>query len=254
MNFCVITPTAGLRSFATRSHSHMVLAHQYEKDAAYREFYLERRAAGDFIFLDNGVYEDAYDERKHLTAIMHLRPHVAILPDIICKGPESLNRSLKFLIRYKEEFPSTQWMLIPQGRTVTEWYLVMQQVTQIFDEDQIWIGLTRFLPTHTAPLEPTIRVKLAQHLKGIWPKVNLHCMGMCAGSINELTLLAKQDLVTSIDSSCAVWRGWLGYELGADDKAWNKIGKEVDFGASLDDATLGLIESNLEVVFAACRK
>ena len=253
MEFCIISPTAGLELFATRSKTHMTLAPQVVGDTEYLRFYIKQRDSGDFILMDNGVYESDYSEIRFLAALDTLKPNVAVLPDVICKSAESTKRSLDFYRKFGSQFPFVKWMFIPQGKTLTGWKASFQCYVDHMDPNNTWLGLTRFLPTHVCPNDPLIRVKLAKEIKDHFPQLPIHCMGMADGDVNELDLLAKQGLVYSIDSSAPVWRGWLGYPI-KDRTAWRENdGPPVDFGATLDDAYLETARKNLEVCLDKCK-
>src|SRR5438477_6253945 len=119
MEFCIITPTAGLERYATLSKTHLVLAHYWDKDIAYRKFYHERKAAGDFIILDNGAYEGvAYFEELGRIA-NEVRPNVLVLPDFYLQPwQKTWHASIAWLDRfcYEDWLPhETEFCYIPQS-------------------------------------------------------------------------------------------------------------------------------------------
>lgn len=57
MKLAFICPVAHLWDIAVYSNYHLVLAHMVVADESYREFYLARSQAGDYITLDNSSYE-----------------------------------------------------------------------------------------------------------------------------------------------------------------------------------------------------
>lgn len=250
MNFCIISPTAGLERYATRSKTHMVLAQQFLKDEAYTSFYLKRKDEGDFVMLDNGAYETAYEEAQFLDTLALLQPHVACLPDVIMKSAESTKASLDFLKKYEHQFPKTQWMFIPQGATLAGWRASLRCLHHFLEVAPVWIGLTRFLPTHVCKDDPLIRVKLATEIRSASSLIPIHCMGMADGDLNELRILAKQGYVRSIDSSAPVWRGWNGFGIGEGDRqAWHGFDHDVYFKTEVAPSKGGTyIEANLEAV------
>lgn len=84
MNVALITPTKLLPKYAVKSKYHLVLAHIYEQDAAYREFYKKRVRAGDFVILDNSAYElkAAVEVTRLIHCIEDLHPTAVFLPDV----------------------------------------------------------------------------------------------------------------------------------------------------------------------------
>jgi hypothetical protein len=251
MRFAIISPTEGLERFSTRSEVQMVLAHQFVKDYAYAKFYLERKRQQDFIFLDNGAYEGAYESGILLGAMEELKPHVTVLPDVICNRM-STRISLNFLREFGHLNSFGSWMFIPQGDNLFWWEVAAESIPDFLELDpKLWLGLTRFLPTHVDRTDPLVRVKEAKHIHDKWPSLPIHCMGMADGDLNELEVLKQQGIIESCDSSAPVWRGWNDVSMTERD-VWRKEGKEVRFDALLTEANLGLIEENLEVVFDAC--
>lgn len=246
MHFCIITPTAGLELFATKSNWHMVLAPQFVKDQEYARFYVERQRAGDFIILDNGAYEDDYQQDMFLQALRVLLPNVATLPDIIMKGPESTARSLEFLRHYGHMFPNVQWLYMPQGRDLVEWCESLSKFPLFYELGVRWIGLTRFLRTHVYQVDD-VRVDAAKWVRDRWPHVNIHAFGMANGDVGELDKLREQGYVESCDSSAPVWRGWnlCGLTDAVDLVYWDEKGTPVDFSVSLPEFG-DLIKENLE--------
>lgn len=83
MEICFITPTPMLRKIAVLSETHLVLAHIYEQDEAYRNFYKEKAKEMNWVMLDNSAYElGAAVAVERLKVIAEdLYPDVIFLPD-----------------------------------------------------------------------------------------------------------------------------------------------------------------------------
>lgn len=267
MNFCVISPIAGLEQYARQSKTHLVLAQMLHNDR-YREFYDNRKSAGDFIILDNGAYENTkpLDNAAYFNWIKNTGPNVAVLPDhLMSPWRYTTAKSLKFLDEFADQLQHlgyrTQWMFVPQTKKEerTEWVTAMNAV---LNDGRVghyvtWIGLGRYLATEfgvqTSDPNWTHRCYVAEQVRIMFPHIKVHALGMAAGNIGELKYL-KDKGVQSIDSSCAVWRGWNGYNL-SNQEAWKVNGTPCDFGAPMPTGRIPgeLIQSNLEVIFDALR-
>lgn len=234
MEFCVISPTAGLEKYAVLSKWHLVLAHEFWLNGPYRDFYLKRREAGDFIILDNGAYEGPVENVLDYlpSMIRDLTPHVAVLPDFLLQPwKKTWHAAIAFLDRYFDKFnPMTEWLYIPQSLPGDLHGFIESYTEAISDRRITWLGIPRAL-AYAITDNPLMRVEFARMVKRDHPGIHLHAFGMVNGDVHELPYL-KMAGVESIDSSAPVWRGWNGYEI--ERKAdWDFHGTAVDFNAKL---------------------
>lgn len=83
MQVCFITPTPLLRSIATKSERHLVLAHQFLVDKDYEQFYRTIKRLGDYVILDNSAYElgASVEVSKLVRVASRLQPNAIFLPD-----------------------------------------------------------------------------------------------------------------------------------------------------------------------------
>lgn len=230
MQFCVISPAAGLGRFATLSKIHLVLSHV--KNPVYREFYRQRQEAGDTLILDNGAYEGQMAYKELLDAIAWYRPKVVVLPDILLGDS---HESLKMSQRAHRELRNkidVEWMFVPQappGKPKNFFDILKRGIETI--EPQ-WVGIPRALGTHVASFGLAhafeVRATAVKAVHNINPNINVHCLGMLAGSVEELGYLRMTNCA-SIDSSAPVWRGWSGFKI--EDPRWHELGTDCDFDA-----------------------
>lgn len=210
MEFCILSPVAGLERYSTLSRHHLLLPHI--RLAGYWEFYKQRSKAGDHIILDNSAYEGSLDTTRLLECIHLINPNVVALPDHLGKSWEHTWRdSDAFLDSYFYEFPHIQWMYIPQSEPGNIIGFVEGLFRALDDERIAWIGLPRAL-TYSITNDLTMRVRVAEQIRKR-SSVKIHALGMAKGSVEEVRLLRNSGCVTSIDSNAPVWRGWCGYDL-----------------------------------------
>lgn len=211
MNFCIITPIAGLERYATLSKTHLLLAHLKQEE--YWEFYKHRREAGDFIILDNGAYEGQMSPSRLLDRIRYVRPNVVALPDHLCQHwHKTWHDAQQFLDSYFYEIENVEWLYIPQSEPGDIIGFIESLMRALDDERIKWIGLPRAL-AYAITQDPFMRVRMAEQIHKRSSRVKLHAFGMVKGSVEELDLLRSTHCVTSIDSNAPVWRGWCGYSL-----------------------------------------
>jgi hypothetical protein len=269
MKFCTISPIKGLQQYGTYlSNRHLVLANWLHNEE-YCRYYTRRRLAGDFLILDNGAYENTrpLDSAAYFNWIKNLDPAVVVLPDIL-KSPwrKTTSAALQFLDLYTD-LPQlakyrTEWMFVPQT-TTDQPDGVFKALEKVLDDPRQgykvnWVGLSRYLcklNTYSG-YSPgwTFRCELAQWIRKNFPHVKFHALGMNAGRTNELEHL--KDLgVESIDSSCAVWRGWgagSGRGVSLTDPSWETSGTPCDFG-TVSEPDHEQIINNLEAIRNALR-
>lgn len=241
MEFCILSPIAGLERYARLSKRHLLLPQI--RSSVYEEFYKARRAEGDFLILDNGAYEGESDWSRLVDCIRLYNPQVCALPDYLLEPWEKTHHAaFTFLDQHYYDFPDTAWMYIPQA-VAGDIMGYCDALTRAIEDPRIgWIGLSRALPLHISH-DPLMRVNVADSLRKRW-RGKIHALGMQKGSVTELGLLRSAG-VASIDSNAPVWRGWCGYSLTTG--RWQEI--PVNYEAPLPDLNEGessLILDNLE--------
>jgi hypothetical protein len=230
-----------MEKWATRSRVHLVLAHLLQDNPEYWNFYATRINIGETVILDNGAYEKgmALDSDEYGMLISAFHPTVAVLPDLLMQRAQlTVSASLRFLDRWGQ-LP-VEWMFVPQSTPddLPNWYAALNTTLADMRVGHLitWCGLPRALHTHFGG----VRVRVAAVIKTLYPSLKLHALGMGNASIAEYNDL--KPLCESIDSSCAVWRGWNGYRL---DDAWP------DFAFDINAKDLGndkVIEYNLNLL------
>lgn len=258
MEFCIISPIAGLERYGKLSRRHLLLA-QYCHNEKYLNWYAQRKLAGDHLILDNGTYENSrpMDDAQMVNFAETLQPQVLVLPDLLGQPwLKTTSAALRFLDdhgdRLAKHAPRTEFMFVPQATNEDDWFRSF--TTVLHDGRQghkvTWIGIGRYVCSWQNYESHRGRALLAKQVRSFAPHVKIHALGMNNGDTEELKHLAEAG-VTSVDSSSPVWRGWNGYTFNAEDRvAWDKEGTPCNMHASgmdLDNLTDSQIKRNLEV-------
>jgi len=178
------------------------------KHSEYSDFVLGRPESME-LYLDNGCYEQgaSIDIREYVGYIEGLQPDVAVVPDVYLNYPDTIRMAGVF---FKEHLPqTTKYMLVPQGKTMSEWVLCYHKLLRMFRHRFSIVGIPRNMFPH--------RLQLVRHVYNI-SKKDIHILG-CVEPSEIAGILASNVPVVSIDTS---WPA--RYVLG-------KLGKEdrIDF-------------------------
>ena len=149
MKAALIWPTSLLEEYGATTDYHLVLTHLVLSDEKYREYYKARRAAGDWIIVDNGVYEDetASFERL-LEAVKVLDAQEVVAPDVLWDYNKTVTLTWNFLPLVP---PSVSVMAVPQADNLEDYW----RCYQTFDQDPriSTVGITKAVQRFTNRLE-----------------------------------------------------------------------------------------------------
>jgi hypothetical protein len=258
MEFCIISPTAGLERYATLSKTHLVLAHEC-KNHDYVEFYIKRQQEGDFIILDNGAYESGrptYD----WNVIGALEPDVIVLPDYpLQPWKKTWHASMTWLDENFDDASGFEVCYIPQAEKGDLHGFLESYQEAVADPRIGWLGIPRAL-SYAITDNPLMRVEFARMVKRDHPNIKLHAFGMVNGDVHEIPYLAQAG-VNSIDSSAPIWRGWNANKVDDrfDRNLWDREGTAVNFSSAepidgWDQVAHDCIRHNLEACGIPTRK
>lgn len=139
MDLCLIPPIQHLRQFPQRRH--LVLSHLLT-DQRYREFYRERKAAGDFLILDNSAHENGIGEGagKLLLQALDLLPDELVVPDALedsKRTVEFAEAALRSWYGYAGRLRDTRMrlMYVPQGRDPGDWAECLVRLMTLHDSE-----------------------------------------------------------------------------------------------------------------------
>jgi hypothetical protein len=191
----IICPTVHLKDFAVQSDFHLVLPHILKQSQQYDEFYTHRAMCGDFILMDNSIFElDVPLESEELLQIADDRMFSEVV------APETLNNSFasskqlyEFLKCRQLHHSEIGVLAMLQGESVKEMMYYYQELCKIDEVSTIGIpfrlenvkGLDK---VHNTLLSMTLRRvfmrwKLLEYLNNFIPAnalqaKPLHLMGL----------------------------------------------------------------------------
>lgn len=137
MDLCLIPPFLHLRQFPQKRH--LVLSHllQYK---VYRDFYAERRIAGDYIILDNSAHENGLGEGpgKLLLQALDLQPHELVVPDALENAQRTVELARSAVVSwygsdYRLQSVNPRLMYVPQGQNVYDWIWCLRSLLDLHE-------------------------------------------------------------------------------------------------------------------------
>lgn len=256
--FGIITPTAYLDQYATKSKFHLVLAHLVDKDPLYASFYRNRAEIGDFLILDCSAFElpEPYKPEKLINIGHQIQADVIVLPDYpFSPGERTIEAAKQFAPQFKDAGFGT--FFVPQSRRgdYKDWFDAYCWASESDLIDSIGLsilGIPNAIP-HIA--KPYARVVMVQRLidAGVYNfNKYTHALGLNAGPALEIPSLINMRAINSCDSSNPVWMGILGHRYSHNSDSFlsvSKVSKHVEFDYPLtkDRTTLENIEINVDM-------
>ncbi len=233
--FCIITPTAYLKQYASQSSMHLVLAHLVDTDTEYGDFYL---ANNQFKIMDNGAFElgESYAPDKLLTLGYKCGANAIVLPDYPFQhAGVTIEAAKKMIGTVKDAGYKT--MFVPQSNTGNwkQWLEGYQWAADNPDIDIIGmsiLALPNALPHIPAAYARVVATQLMLNDEIFCHEKHHHYLGLNAGPALEIPPLLALDALDSCDSSNPVWAGICGQAYSIDCDSYlktKKISKHVDF-------------------------
>lgn len=233
--FCIITPTAYLRDYASQSSMHLVLAHLVDTDETYANFYANRN---EFKIIDNGAFElgESYDPDKLIDLAAKCKADAVVLPDYPYQDAQKTIDAAQKL-GPKVHDAGLQTFFAPQAEVGNlEGWIESYQWGAYNGLIDI-MGMSILAMPNAMPHIPKAyaRVVLTQLLidRGVFNFNKYHhYLGLNAGPRLEMPPLIDMGALDSCDSSNPVWAGICGqmYTPMCDSYLLTKkIDKAVDF-------------------------
>lgn len=240
--FCIITPTAYLKKYASQSLMHLVLAHLVDTDEEYANFYA---GSAEYKIMDNGAFElgESYSPDKLIELGNKCKANAIVLPDYpFERAQKTVDAASRLIPEVKAAGFAT--MFVPQSQTGDwqDWCDAYSWGSYNSDIDIIGmsiLGIPNALPHIPKAYARVVATALLQQNNNFNFNKYHHYLGLNAGPALELPALIKMNALDSCDSSNPVWCGINGirYDVTTDSympKA-KKFLREVDFNEHMSN-------------------
>lgn len=283
INFCHITPTKYLETFAPYSRSHLILAHLVEQDEDYAQFY--RKEAVGYKIMDNSAFEmfkrgePMYDSSKiHDMAEMCGADCVVMTDHPGMNWMRTVEEAEIFLARKRGIYDT---FFVPQSEhgdmeglmNSIQWALNNEEIAVIgmsILACPIACGVVEKSHENAKTSKRSEAFRMQRYLSRLTVFEEMerrgmlesnralkrfHCLGMTEGP-NEIKLLRKYHKnIVSWDSSAAVWCGLhsIAFDNSPTGLVDGKYEKEVDFEfKKADNATISISINNMNYINNLC--
>lgn len=206
---------SGLHKAKALGDYHLLLAHDVKAHAeeyhnlfsnAFMHDHVGRTLNGTII-MDNSVIELGYaiDGETMATACQAVGATVAVLPDVLLNGADTVKASLKALEEWDKEpyLNAIDYMAIPQGTTATEFLSCVEIFADI--EKIRWISVPRNTVKHFGTRQGLIEI-----VSALCPHKKLHLMGF-SDDLTDDIISARHPKVSGIDSAVPLRLGTQGH-------------------------------------------
>lgn len=217
MKLAFIAPTSLLRQHQSiaASRFQMVIASQMLVEATrehtpYIDFYKERAQNGDFIILDNGVWETgkSVTDNDLLSAADHLGASEVVIPDVMRDAESTLTLASGFINTYRRRYHSLshegrrpRLMFVPQGANFHEWLDCYYRGINKFGQYIDTIGIPKWLGCMTPDNYQGRGLLLSAPAMQFFARFDYHLLGVNTLSELEYLRLYDQRLLAHIRSA-----------------------------------------------------
>lgn len=227
--FCIITPTAYLEEFASRSTMHLVLAHLVDADPVYEQFYKNRT---ELKIMDNGAFElgQSYEPSKLIELGQRCNADVIVLPDYpFKKSDNTIEAAIQWIPKIKESGFKTCFVPQSEEGDLEDWIEAYEWGSMNDDVDVIGMSILGIPNALSHIPKPYARVVMTQILidRGVFNfEKHHHYLGLQNISL-EIPPLVKMGTIDSCDSSNPVWAGIKGYMYNTNSDSFLGIQKRL---------------------------
>lgn len=239
---------------------HLLLAHDVAaKQEDYHNCYSQITSRADgIIIMDNSVVElgTPVDAATMEAAVDAVHANIIVLSDHLLdrnKTVEAVARSVDEYARLLEGHDERYLMAIPQGNSLLEWILCLEDILML-DLDGVidWIGIPKNLNEKLG----ISRKDAIDAVRTVCPDKNCHMFGFSDDLYDDITSTiygADLELVWGIDSAAPIWSGMRdGHMLRLGQNIPNRRGNWWDMPFSTmpgnDDRAVMIAISNVDTV------
>lgn len=211
MHIALITPTSLLKHLCLTSKVQMCLAHQVLADEVYAEFYCSAKTAGQFVLMDNSLWElkEALSPEILYRASSMVNPDELIIPDVFRDGPATIESFGRFM-EVSSSWNHRPWkrnMVVVHGEDREEWLECFDYFSN--EPEAHTLALPKVLDEMWKPGGRLGAVEFIERTGRVNPTKQYHCLGIWEDPI-EVLLLAAHSWVRSLDTALPIHAGMQG--------------------------------------------
>lgn len=203
MKFAIISPIKFLE-FSALTNYQLVLAHLL-KNKRYKQFYKLLRKRGDYLLIDNGVYETKVpmDVEKILDYADEINAQEIILPDYRFNYEKTQSAVLEALQNERVYYTKRKLAVCIQGNNPTEWIRSLDDFIEIDRIDTICLqkGICKDFKNY--------RIEICEYVdrNQYYKQKEFHLLGTCHNPI-EIKILNEQfKWLRGVDTKSPIFYG-----------------------------------------------
>ena len=251
-------PISMMNSICPKGQIELCFTHLLkENNTAYKQYYLDAKAKGRFVILDNGIMELGYSMSADdlLSVSAELKPDLVTPPEILNDSHSTLKMTYEFIKVFETSglYPNTKIFGVAHGATLKDWCSSFEELLQIPQIARIGVPYDIPFDVYTSTERSINRLKnlvirrteLCNWIAENHPSAPIHLFGLAHPS--ELPLQAKHSFIKSIDTSLPVMAAInnIKYEV-SDFGIYEK--KVLDINLPYDKRSVELALHNISIV------
>jgi hypothetical protein len=215
IDLAIGAPISMMNDLCPKGHIELCFTHLLkENNTAYKQYYVDAKAKGRFVILDNGIMELGYSMSQNdlLSVSLELKPDLVTPPEILNDSHSTLKMTYEFTKSFDTSglYPQTKILGVAHGATLKDWCSSFQELLQIPHIGRIGVPYDLPFDVYT-PTEAsnnrlrnlvTRRTELCNWIADNHPTAPIHLFGLAHPS--ELPLQVKHPFIKSIDTSLPV--------------------------------------------------
>ena len=233
------------------------LVHLFDKYPEYKQFFRDSISMGREVLLDNSAFElgGSVCEEKLMQGIKDINPTYVVLPDVIGKYDETIERSTKFWdqLKYRSDVRPEPIAVI-QGTTLEQYIRCHEYFTHVLKIDYIAIPLyvkCFATPANTSAMKYSLsRYRLIAELleRNV---INRYSKYHLLGANDPIEFQWYRNpafkFITSADTSCPIITGMFGERLSpiGREKRSEKLADNMEMMLTAEQ--IRLIYNNIEI-------
>jgi len=251
-------PISMMNNLCPKGHIELCFTHLIKNNNnTYKQYYLDAKANGRFVILDNGIMELGYsmsaDDLLFVSA--ELKPDLVTPPEILNDSHSTLKMTYEFVKIFETSglYPETKIMGVAHGATLKDWCISFRELLQIPYISRIGVPYDIPFDVRTSTQGEnnrlinlvTRRIELCNWIAENHPEAPIHLFGLAHPS--ELPIQVKHSFIKSIDTSLPVMAAINNIKYGISNFGpYEK--KVLDINCSYDNQSFELASHNISII------